>query len=292
MAGLDRTSKNSTPSKFAFLKEALQVDPSGGINSLPVDLATGDVPSTTASKSSSSLMQADIEQAADTSTSSMKFDQIKDRKVDTRPLDPAHVDQLAESIAVLGLLEPLVVDAKGVLLAGAHRKSAIAQIQEQAPDAYDNQFPREMIPVRVMAFDAEQEPDLALQIEISENEKRRDYTPSEIRALAERLRESGYTDVPGRPAKGERRLRPAIEVIVGKSLRQVRRILNEDEKTRTHVRVSNKQLILSQLESVSERWLDLPASEKQEESDEVLSKHVSRLLKLVRVVITQELGSD
>jgi ParB family transcriptional regulator, chromosome partitioning protein len=98
--------------------------------------------------------------------------------------------------------------------------------------------------------------------------------------------------VPGRPAKGEKRLRPAIEVIVGKSLRQVRRILNENEKTRTHDRVSNKQLILGQLESVAERWLDLPESEKQEESDELLSKQVVRLLKLVRSAINQEMSGD
>lgn len=144
-----------------------------------------------------------------------KFDQIKDRKTDTRPLDLLHVEQLAESIAILGLIEPLVVDDKGVLLAGAHRKSAIAQIQGLALAAYLTQFPKDMAPVRVMSFDAEQEPDLALQVEISEDEKRRDYTSTEIRALAERLRESGYTDILGRPA---------IEVIVGKSLGQGRRI--------------------------------------------------------------------
>jgi|GEM_PF-377008 ParB family chromosome partitioning protein len=288
MAGLDRIGKNSTPSKFAFLKEALQVDPSETFDG---DRQSDDALSFVR-KDKFSAKQTIAEQTDDASRSLMKFNQIKERKIDTRPLDPTHVEQLAESIAVLGLIEPLVVDIKGVLLAGAHRKSAIAQIQELAPEAYIKQFPEDMTPVRVMPFDADQEPDLALQVEISENEKRRDYTPTEIRALAERLRESGYTDVPGRPAKGERRLRPAIEVIVGKSLRQVRRILNEEEKTRTHVRVSNKQLILSQLESVSERWLDLPNSEKQDESDDVLNKQVVRLLKLVRSAINQELTGD
>lgn len=288
MAGLDRISKNSTPSKFAFLKEALQVD--------PLELFSGDRRPdevlSSGAEGRASAKQSSLGKIDEGLPSLMKFDQIKDRKIDTRPLDPIHVEQLAESIAVLGLIEPLVVDIKGVLLAGAHRKSAIAQIQEFSPDAYITRFPEDMTPVRVMPFDADQEPDLALQVEISENEKRRDYTPTEIRALAERLRESGYTDVPGRPAKGERRLRPAIEVIVGKSLRQVRRILNEEEKTRTHVRVSNKQLILSQLESVSERWLDLPTSEKQNESDEILNKQVARLLKLVRSAINQEMTGD
>jgi ParB family transcriptional regulator, chromosome partitioning protein len=282
MAGLDRTSKDSAPSKFAFLKEALQVPSSEADAEQQLE----------GLKPRASVKNSGLSDAPDLLPSVMRFDQIKDRKIDTRPLDPAHTEQLAESIAVLGLLEPLVVDIKGVLLAGGHRKLAMSQIREHSPDAYATQFPGEMIPVRVMPFDAERDPDLALQIEISENEKRRDYTPAEIRALAERLRESGYTDVPGRPAKGEKRLRPAIEVIVGKSLRQVRRILNENEKTRTHDRVSNKQLVLSQLESVSERWLDLPASEKQDEADEALDKQVSRLLKLVRSAITQEMRGD
>jgi ParB family chromosome partitioning protein len=66
-----------------------------------------------------------------------------------------------------------------------------------------------------MGFDAEAEPDLALQVEVAENEKRRDYTISEARALAERLRAAGYVDVKGRPAKGEKALRPALEVIMG-----------------------------------------------------------------------------
>jgi ParB family transcriptional regulator, chromosome partitioning protein len=284
MAGLDRISKDSAPSKFAFLKEALQVDSSEAIDADPqADLGTS---------SKNIALQQSGSNKADALSGVIRFDQIKDRQVDTRPLDPAHVEQLAESIAVLGLLEPLVVDMKGVLLAGAHRKSAMAQIRERSPEAYEAQFPQDLTPVRVMPFDAEQDPDLALQIEISENEKRRDYTPTEIRALAERLRQSGYTDVPGRPAKGEKRLRPAIEVIVGKSLRQVRRILNENEKTRTHDRVSNKQLVLGQLESIAERWLDLPESEKQEELDDLLSKQVARLLKLVRSAIKQEMRGD
>lgn len=273
MAGLDRISKNSAPSKFAFLKEALQVESLDSLDSFDGD-------------------RAPDEKTSDALPSLMKFNQIKERKTDTRPLDPTHVDQLAESIAVLGLIEPLVVDIRGVLLAGAHRHSAIAQIQKMAPDAYGVQFPEDMTPVRVMPFDAAQEPDLALQVEISENEKRRDYTSTEIRALAERLRASGYTDVPGRPAKGERRLRPAIEVIVGKSLRQIRRILNESEETRTRVRVSNKQLLLSQLESVSERWLDLSSSERQDEADEILTKQVAKLLKLVRSAIDREMADD
>jgi ParB family chromosome partitioning protein len=95
------------------------------------------------------------------------------------------------------------------------------------PREYAAQFPGELIPVRVLDFDADIEPDLALQVEVAENEKRRDYTPAEVRKLAEKLKLAGYADTKGRPAKGEKALRPALEVIIGKSQRTVRRYLNE-----------------------------------------------------------------
>jgi ParB family transcriptional regulator, chromosome partitioning protein len=274
MAGLDSARKNPAPSKFAFLKEALTIEPSP--SSDPLDSID------------ETITLADLTSRDTPLPALMKFSDILDRQVDTRPLDPHHVDQLAESIAVLGLLEPLVVDLNGILLAGGHRKAAIAQVQAQNPTAYTFQFPNQMTPVRVMPFDSKSDPDLALQIEVSENEKRRDYTPAEIRLLAERLKESGYTDAPGRPAKGEKRLRPAIEVIVGKSLRQVRRILNEETKTRTHVRVSQKRLILGQLASAAERWLELSDEEKADKKDQALSKHAAQVLKAVQDILKTE----
>jgi ParB family transcriptional regulator, chromosome partitioning protein len=169
----------------------------------------------------------------------MPFAKILSRVSDTRELRPEHVDELAESIAVLGLLEPLVVDRRGRLLAGGHRRAAIAQLQGADPEAFTQHFPDEMVPVRILNFDAEGDPDLALQVEVSENEKRRDYTVAEVRALAERLQQAGYTEVKGRPARGEKALRPALEVIIGKSLRTVRRYLNQDElESRTSVTLS------------------------------------------------------
>jgi ParB-like chromosome segregation protein Spo0J len=44
---------------------------------------------------------------------------------DFRPLDAGHVVTLAESMTLLGLLEPIVVDLEGHLLAGAHRLAAL-----------------------------------------------------------------------------------------------------------------------------------------------------------------------
>jgi len=149
-------------------------------------------------------------------------------------------EQLA-AIAVLGLLEPLVVDRRGKLLAGGHRKAAVFVLKEANPAAYAKHFPNDLVPVRVVDFDAEENPDLALQVEVTENEKRRDYTSGEVRALAERLRDAGYADVKGRPAMGEKALRPALEVIIGKSIRTVRRYLNTTiEESVTDVRLSGK----------------------------------------------------
>jgi len=60
------------------------------------------------------------------------LDAIKPRSQDTRPLNEAHVESLAESIAVLGLIEPLVTDQSGRLLAGGHRLAAIALLDRKS----------------------------------------------------------------------------------------------------------------------------------------------------------------
>lgn len=52
------------------------------------------------------------------------------RDADTRPLNARHVVELAESIAVLGLLEPIVVDTSGHVLAGGHRLAALQLLSE------------------------------------------------------------------------------------------------------------------------------------------------------------------
>lgn len=213
---------------------------------------------------------------------SLPFSQIQDRLLDTRQLRQDHIDQLAESIAVLGLIEPLVVDIGGRLLAGGHRKAAILQIKEQKPEAYSQQFPDDMIPVRVMPFDADEESDRALQVEISENEKRRDYTPAEVRSLAVRLRTAGYSDTSGRPTRGEKRLRPALEVIVGKSLRSVRRYLTEEQQEKpVQVGQVSKQTVLRQAKTALEKWLSVPEAERQSSAEKRLAAKISQVLKLL-----------
>lgn len=168
--------------------------------------------------------------------STVSLDSISNRESDTRELNLKHVEDLAESIAALGLIEPLVVDQNYLLLAGGHRLAAITHLRESNPKAFKRNFPEDQVPARIVEFDSKKEPDRALEIEIAENEQRRDYSPEEVKAIAGRLRELGYQESEGRPKAGEKRLRPALSVIIGKSERTVRRYLNEE--TRTNVRVN------------------------------------------------------
>jgi ParB family transcriptional regulator, chromosome partitioning protein len=155
------------------------------------------------------------------------LDQIKVRQQNTREINANHASELAESIATLGLLEPLVVDMRSRLLAGGHRLTAIQSLKTTKSADFLQVFPDSLIPVRVMPFDADKEPDKALQCEVAENEHRRDYTVKEVRALAERLMAAGYTNKRARPKQGEKAIVPALEIIVGKSRRTIMRYLSE-----------------------------------------------------------------
>jgi ParB family chromosome partitioning protein len=217
----------------------------------------------------------------------LPLEKILDRAVDTRPLRPEHVSELMESIATLGLLEPLVVDRKGKLLAGAHRRAAIAKLKDENSEAYAHHFFNNLVPVRIIDFDTDQDPELAFQIEVAENEKRRDYTATEVRTLAQRLRAAGYTDVKGRPAKGEKALRPALEVIIGKSIRTVRRYLNEENlESVTDVRLSEADsneaisAALRRLRTELVRWQKTLPEPPNPEAQAV-GRDVDRLLKRV-----------
>lgn len=177
---------------------------------------------------------------------------------DTRLLHPDHVLDLAESIAALGLLEPLVIDAEGHLLAGGHRLAACRLLAPQRSIraaarkqllalASPRQRPRletsldeleqrlgdgfglesDQLPVRLIDFRASDDPDRALAIEATENGQRRDYTRGEVVQLYRRLLDAGYTDRPGKPRPGERPARPLVATVIGRSVRTVRRLLAE-----------------------------------------------------------------
>lgn len=157
----------------------------------------------------------------------ISLDEILDRPHgDTRELSPLHVDELRESIAAVGLIQPLAVDQTGHLLAGGHRREALLQLREVNPDHFEKRFPGGNVPVRVFPFNAVEDPDRSLAIEAAENEKRRDYTPAEVRELADRLVQAGYRNTRGKPKAGEKALKPAIALIIGKSTKTVQRYLN------------------------------------------------------------------
>lgn len=218
------------------------------------------------------------------SEAALPLDAIKQRDQDTRPLNSGHVESLAESIAILGLIEPLVTDNQGRLLAGGHRLAAIALLKEQQPQAFTERFSNAQIPVRMLPFDAEEDADLALQVEVAENEKRRDYTAAEVKAVADRLRAAGYSDVKGRPRKGDKPLMPALQVIIGKSLRTVQRYLNEDEEPQP--KSMTGVVLLQQMLIKMQKWQR--TCEPTTEAEQDLAKLLPKVEKAIARVLEKK----
>lgn len=162
----------------------------------------------------------------------LPLERILKRENDTRPLNHDHTQALADSIAAIGLIQPLAVDNQGRLLAGGHRRAAIEILMQQDRKSYKKWFPQG-VPVHQFDFDASEDEGLALAIEATENEKRRDYTPTEVRDLADRLKAAGYHFSDGRPKKGQKALIPSLSIIVGKSHRTLHRYLSGDDRKKT-----------------------------------------------------------
>ena len=71
-----------------------------------------------------------------TGNNHVPIEAIRLRRVeDVRPLSASHVAILAESIAALSILEPIVVDLQGYLLAGGHRLAALQLLAEPDGEA-------------------------------------------------------------------------------------------------------------------------------------------------------------
>jgi ParB family chromosome partitioning protein len=216
---------------------------------------------------------------------------ITARSTDTRPLKSPHVTALVESIGVLGLIEPLVVDERSRLLAGAHRLAAVQFLQAQQPDAFDQHFPDGLVPVRVMPFDAEAEPERALQVELAENEKRVNYSRDQIEKLAVRLRQLNYKDTRGRPKKGEKALGPALAVAIGVSTRYVRKVLGEEkitlEENRNSVPIFRRKQLLKRLEDTLQALQDLPETDAKMASNLHLDETIPELLRSVQASLQE-----
>lgn len=208
--------------------------------------------------------------------STILIDRIQLRETDTRPLNQKHVASLMESIAALGLIEPLVVDSDKVLLAGGHRLAAITLLQEHDIDSFNKHFSNGKIPIRTMPFKSAEEPERALQIEVAENEHRRDYTPAEVRNIADYLREVGYKDSQGRPKKGEKALLPALSVVIGKNIRTIQRYLKDEPKKNT----TDVVFFLKKAKRSLESWND---GVKRTRSNKELREKVSEVLSLIEI---------
>ncbi len=179
------------------------------------------------------VMERISQDAADSELVRLPLEQIGDRPAgDTRPLNPEQVEQLLDSIRILGLIAPLAVDGRNRLLAGGHRRAALQRLAEIDLPGFNDLFPSG-VPCRRFSFDAATELERALAVEIAENEKRRNYTKAEIRAVAERLKAQGYSQTPG--PKNTPALTPALAVAFGVSKRTVERALKPDSESATAV---------------------------------------------------------
>ena len=182
---------------------------------------------------------------------------IRSRAADTRPPRASHVLALAESVAAVGLLQPVAVDKAHRLVAGLHRLEACRlllmdadaraeRLQELGGDQDMAERCAELppasrlaeplragkIPCRVLTeLDAEADPDVALAAEGAENTARRAYTAAEAEQLAQRLRAAGYKETKGRPRAGDKALRPALQLVLGVSDTTARRLLGRRADT-------------------------------------------------------------
>lgn len=157
----------------------------------------------------------------------LPFEDIADRPSgDTRELNESHIQELAESIAVLGLITPLTVDRNGCLLAGGHRRSAIHKLKQENPELYIELFP-EGIPVRVLDIDATEDSSEALLIEIEENTQRRNFTTKEVKEAAQKLEQAGFIVPAGRPKSGQKLLKRELAKVFRLSEDRIQKILND-----------------------------------------------------------------
>jgi hypothetical protein len=202
---------------------------------------------------------------------------------DTRTLNPSHLDQLVESIAVIGLITPLTVDRNYCLLAGGHRKAALIRLASDNPERFAELF-SDGIPVRVMAIDGDVDTIDALQIEVEENTQRRNYTAAEIREAARKLEEAGYRRIRGRPTEGQKSLNRELMTVFRLSREHISRILNEPvQKNVTKVTLFKKaEIFLNQAEKfhrqLGQNDLDNPDIVK-------IQRELGRVMKKVKALV-------
>lgn len=145
-------------------------------------------------------------------------------------MNSAAIAALAESIGAVGLLHPPVIDLDQVIVCGRHRRAALLLLRTDKPERFIELFPDQLIPCRVYPFRRSTDPGQAFAIEVTENEKRRDYTPAEIRRIVDSLKSTCLPPSVGRPRAedaGKPRLLDQLAIVLGKSLATVKRYLAE-----------------------------------------------------------------
>ena len=157
-------------------------------------------------KTSSSKSTKQSTKETEETVTKVSLTDIKPREEDFRKLDEENYQGIAESIKIYGFLQPLVIDSNNTLLAGAHRLKALEIVKKEHPETFKDKFPDDEIPVRRMPFDAKEDPDRAFFIEITENEKRTNFSAKEVYKIAKILKEKGYTSDPNRPPEGTKAL--------------------------------------------------------------------------------------
>lgn len=241
----------------------------------------------------------------DTPTATRDLRAIKPHPSPSRILDARHVVDLARSIAVLGLIHPLVIDVEDVMIAGSHRyaallllaalpesrsgllaslcktaspavlKALIEPTQALPPISQDLDLTR--VPVRILPLSQREQPDAAWRAEVAENERRKDYSVGEVKELAARLKDQGYSFGPGRAHQGTEKALPVLRAVVGKSERQLRRLLNDEPETRPHGRIEKITSIRKNLEKVKREISDLTDADHR-----VLEKAITILKRIAK----------
>lgn len=208
------------------------------------------------------------------------LDKLKNRAhQDTRDLVPEHVEHLAESIATIGLIQPIAIDRHGHILAGSHRRAAIIHVKKHASEAFKKHFPKSQIPVRIFDIDSTEDTKLALDIEVTENQARKNYSPEEIRQIANRYREAGYQDYPGRPPKGAKLLSKTISTVVGKSERTVKAAMAGETKE-TRKAATKLETLISRAATALQRVSEHPDFDKGDQK--LLDRAIGNLEKVAR----------
>jgi ParB family chromosome partitioning protein len=252
----------------------------------------------------------------DTPTATRALPALHPHPSPSRSLDPKHVVALAHSIAALGLIHPLVIDIDNVLIAGSHRYAALTLIASapedrlaclwelcKPPIPVPAKLAEELLeglqgvavnpatidfdrlPVRILPLSHKDNPEDVWQAEVAENERRRDYSRDEIKGLAERLRAQGYKFGKGRPTEGERPALPVLSAVLGKSERQIQRLLQAPQEVQASVEENTTSVAFSGETSKLLKYL----TRYRQNVGSSLSDRERKLLDQLRQVLEQKL---